>query len=169
MKRFVAFVLPTALSVLALTIALLTNSWAAISANYNPVCNTWVPVAKFGATTITGTSAGGNVCQFGKLVWIEGDVTLTGKNGTGNFTITGLPFTSLNDAGSGSFFSLALSNMVQPAVQPIFYQGGVQANSTVFAVARLTGNGTALGEVFLADTDFNTNSYVKFSGVYIVN
>lgn len=129
----------------------------------------WTPVLLFGATVVTGTSVGGNWIKIGRLVWVEGDVLLSGKNGTGLAVVTGLPFTTLNDAGSGSFFSLALSNMVQPAVQPVFYQGGVASNAATFGCARLTGNGTAMTEVFLTDADFNTTSYIKFSGTYISN
>lgn len=142
---------------------------------------TWVPVVNFnnsptGVTYAAGGQGGNWVrFQFGSIdiAWLKWDAQLankgsgTGSGNGGQFSITGFPFTTLNDSGSGSFFAIALSNMVTVAGTQ-FYQAGMPSNSSTIGIARMTDIAGTLTEVFLAWNDCNNNSYMKGSGIVIL-
>jgi hypothetical protein len=111
---------------------------------------TWVPVVKFGATTVAGVIINSATYAIvGNMLFFQTDVVLTAKNGTGSATIAGWP------AAIGYYGPMA---------------GGVSTllayvtNSTSVITLLKSAAGTA--SVVLADTDFSTTTEIVISGFY---
>jgi hypothetical protein len=87
---------------------------------------TWTPVVKVGTTTNTSVSPIGRYTKIGNIVYIQATITTITKNGAGNLTIQGLPFT----VGSGASFgdtqaTLRWDNITSNGViYPYFSSGG---------------------------------------------
>ena len=123
---------------------------------------TWTPVASFGGASvgITYGEQNGTYTKVGNLVHIVCDLRLTNKgSSTGNFTITGIPFTS-SSAG------------VEYHVQPYTPNVSRDANATAFLgtststlyIVDWLDNGTGAG--FLIDSNFTNTSIVRFQLTY---
>jgi hypothetical protein len=55
---------------------------------------TWTPVIKLGTTTQTVTSSSGRYTKIGRQVTVYAEIYGITKSGTGNLTVTGLPFSN---------------------------------------------------------------------------
>ena len=82
---------------------------------------TWTPVVKLGSTTVTSSNSG-FYTKIGRIITLQVTCAFSNLNsGTGNLTITGLPFGSANvnhrNHGSVGYFNVATS----------FGENGVQA------------------------------------------
>jgi hypothetical protein len=121
---------------------------------------TWVPVVKFGATTVAGVIINSATYAIvGNMLFFQTDVVLTAKNGTGSATIAGLPVA----AHSVGLWPAAIGYYGPMA-------GGVSTllayvtNSTSVITLLKSAAGTA--SVVLADTDFSTTTEIVISGFY---
>jgi hypothetical protein len=131
--------------------------------------STWTPGISFGGGTTGITYAGGGQVGFytkiGRLVVCHFNITLTSKGtSTGSARITGLPFTSANQATlSGWGGSLRWANMTSSLV---YAATSVNANDTTALVNGLTAAATSIA--ILQDTDFANNTAVRGTLVYFV-
>jgi hypothetical protein len=121
--------------------------------------STWVPVLKFGATTVAAVSVGGaTYSTIGPMCFVNATLTLTAKNGTGTATIAGLPFTS----GTG-FWSGQIGYYEVLGSSPSGLYITVPGGATVLSLYKSTA-GTSL--TAMADTDFSTTTTLVFSLAY---
>jgi hypothetical protein len=74
---------------------------------------TWTPVVEGSTSAGTATYAlqNGRYTKVGRQVYVEVAISWSGGTGTGNLTITGLPFTSAN-SGTVSGMSIAIADFV---------------------------------------------------------
>jgi hypothetical protein len=114
-----------------------------------------------GAAGITYSQQLGFYVKVGKLVQINGRVTLTSKgSSTGAATLTGLPFTSENTSGNTSAVGLINTINFSGLTSPV--TGRIAANT---AVAELTDYG-ATGAANIDDINFTDTTVFEFSGSY---
>lgn len=124
--------------------------------------NIWTPGISFGGGTtgITYTTQQGSYTKIGRMVFVQGRVTLSAKGtSTGQMLITGLPFTSngnVHPAWVGYYNNLAT---VVGGVD-----GYVAASSTTIA---LVSEGTA-SVANLTDVNATNTSDIVFSALYNV-
>ena len=162
----------TAISLLALGIALVGQTHAAININALPVCAKWTPQLNFGGAHAgmapSGTfPPGGNICVWGPLFFVEGDYTLQTKgSSTGVVTMDGFPFSTLNDMGAGFFFPPVVANVATSAAG-VYLEGGMVAGTSSWIVTKIRASDGA--EIQLTDADATNTSYFKMSGVGIRN
>lgn len=122
--------------------------------------STWTPVLKFGATTVTGvTINSATYVTIGNMCFVQAQITLTGKNGTGNVSIEGLPVAS-NASGAwpinvGYHFSLTSS------VSSL--HGYVGAGGSIIYLVKSTG-GT--GVAVVTDADLSTTTTLILAAHY---
>ena len=124
----------------------------------------WTPVIKFGATSATLTDTSARYTKIGNTVmcWLE-TYTTNLNSGTGDFELSGLPFTngSMRSAQGDFFFQFMSATF--PAGDKMAF---VESSASALKVRYFTGSsGTA---VELTDTHFTTSSYVYAQIVYRV-
>jgi hypothetical protein len=94
---------------------------------------TWTPTLTFATTqgSQTYTTQLGNYVKTGKLVVLNFDIVLSANSGSGNVTITGLPFTSTDQTGyQGTLQSIDFAGSGDAEI----YNGVVVGNSTTIAL-----------------------------------
>lgn len=112
---------------------------------------TWTPGISFGGGTtgITYTTQSGRYTKIGRLVIVEGSVQLSAKgSSTGNAVITGLPFTTAINGGSGT---VGVNNETG-------LTAGMTALATAGATTLLLRNMSTAGTVQATDTHFTATS-----------
>lgn len=127
---------------------------------------TWTPTLSFGgaSTGITYASGytNGRYTRIGNRVFIQGAIILSNKgSATGDASINGLPFTSLNALDAYPAISLAFRNVTY-ANQ---FQGLVIANSTRIDLFEITEAGVVTS---LTNADFANSSEIQFSANYCI-
>ena len=125
---------------------------------------TWTPVIKFGATTATQTSTATSYTKIGRQVTCFVETYISNLNGgTGDFEVSGLPFTNLAMRTAQGVFYFQFMSATFPAGHKMAF---INASNTNFQVAYFTGaSGTSS---VLNDTNFTTSSYVYIQLVYFV-
>ena len=124
--------------------------------------STWTMGMAFGGGVvgITYSQNNGYYTKIGNMVFATGYLLLTSKGtSVGVATLTGLPFTSVNDNAAFSAVSLRFANITF-ANQ---YQGYIDKNSKTIVFEEITEAGAVSN---LADTDFSNNSAIMVSAIY---
>lgn len=126
--------------------------------------NTFTPGIAFGGGTtgITYSEQSGTYWVVGAIVFVKIQVTLTNKgSSTGNAAITGLPFTSANDA-----FKITVpisANTVTYNASYTWCTANVGANGTTI---NLIQNGSGQTNTALTNTNFANTSQILIGGFY---
>lgn len=123
---------------------------------------TWTPTVQFGgsSTGITYTTHTGNYTQFGKVIVLDYNITLSSVgSSTGTATINGLPV-AVGSTDTATCGLAAFSNM-NSITGPIFMQSSASLLNVIEAGS--TG-GTAL-----TNTNFTSTSVLQGGCVYITN
>ncbi len=125
---------------------------------------TWTPVIKFGATTATQNATKATYTKIGRQVTCFVETYVINLNGgTGDFEMSGLPFTSMAMRSAQGNFLFAFMSATFPAGDKMAF---INDSSTAFNISYFTGaSGTASS---LSNTDFTTSSYVYARLVYFV-
>jgi len=111
----------------------------------------------------------GKYTKIGRVVHIEFVIGLTSKGtGTGNSFISGLPFTVVNDMGSGEPACVNIS-LVQNLNTSVYVVAGFADNgSTNIALRKTTTAGTVYPGSYLTTTDITDTLYIQGSVTYHV-
>jgi hypothetical protein len=140
--------------------------------DYGFATNAWTPGVSFSGASVGVTYAYqvGMYAKIGRIVLIVGRVGLTNKgSSTGNFTVTGLPYTAANIGGEvcGAFFphSSGIENINLGANYTGFTMG-VGANTTNIGVNQFGDN---VGNGGTSNTDVANNSSISFVGFYFAS
>jgi len=125
---------------------------------------TWTPVIKFGATTATQNATKATYTKIGRQVTCFVETYVTNLNGgTGNFEMSGLPFTSLAmRCAQGDFYFEFMGASFPEGDKQAF----INDSSTAFNIRYFTGASATSSA--LIDTNFTTSSYVYAKIVYFV-
>ncbi len=127
-----------------------------------PQKGAWTPGLTFGggSTGMTFATQSGYYFQVGKLIFIQGRLTLSAKgSSTGGAVVTGLPVAIANIAGGQPVFPVWLNGMSATTTASTVL--GIINTTTASLWALVTGSISQL-----ADTNFGNNSDVIFSGCY---
>lgn len=123
----------------------------------------WTPVIT--GSTVAGvgtyTTQTGFYTRIGNLVFLSGTVTWTAHTGTGNMTITGLPFTSRNVAGYHYDLIAILSSIVLPA-GVVEINAEIGANTTTVVLEATRNNNTNL------PVGMDTSGTADLTGFYLI-
>ena len=126
---------------------------------------TFTPVLAFGggSTGIVYTNRSGNYTKVGNVVTVSIGIYLSSKgSSTGNATITGLPFTSLNAAFIASSGLIVGSINFLATTFPLY---GVVGG----AVTSISLQSSATGSTNLTDTNFSNFMYFSISLTYLAS
>ena len=126
----------------------------------------WTPTLQFATSqgSQTYTAQIGNYIKTGKLVVLNFDIITTVNTGTGNVTITGLPFTSANQTGyQGSLQSSNFSGSGQNEV----YTGVMDGNSSTIALYAYYVSGSSLLLKRAVSSDFGANLSIGGTITYV--
>lgn len=129
---------------------------------------TWTPALNFGAATtgITYGSQAGNYTRIGRAVFVQYSITLTSKgSATGNATLEGLPYTSLNSANSGNHSVIGNWTSITLDAGFTIITGQINANSTHLTINE---NGSNKTNTTLTNTNFANTSVLSGSCFYFV-
>ena len=117
---------------------------------------TWTPAPFFSTSnTYTAGSVYGSYTKVGRLVSVTFLLSFEKNTATGNFTITGLPFTSLNSAGNRG--ALAVSYLQRIGQADKIVTGFVAENTTTIQLY-FTGQTSASTIVNITDSDIDSNT-----------
>lgn len=115
-----------------------------------------------GTTGITYSEQSGTYWVIGAIVFVKIQVTLTNKgSSTGNAAITGLPFTSANDAFKITV-NISTNNVTYDAGYT-WCTANVPANSTTI---NLIENGSGVANTALTNSNFANNSQILIGSFY---
>jgi hypothetical protein len=129
---------------------------------------TWTPTLQFATSqgSQTYTTQLGNYIKTGNLVICNFDIITSFNNGSGNVTITGLPFTSADQNGyQGSLQSTDFGGAGQAEV----YTGVVNGNTNNIALYAYIVSGGALVLKRATAADMGANLSVGGTITYISN
>lgn len=136
--------------------------WAALG-TYEE--GTWTPLLEFGGASV-GMVYGahpGYYAKIGRMVTLTGYIRLTAKGtSTGIVSITGLPFTVLNNVGAFSIPSLRMNKIT---FANMIY-GMANINSTMIYIYEVTEAGV---ETSLTEGDFVDDSEIMLTITYFIN
>lgn len=123
----------------------------------------WTPVIT--GSTVAGvgtyTTQTGFYTRIGNLVFLSGTVTWTAHTGTGNMTLTGLPFTSRNVPGYHYDLIAILSSIVLPA-GVVEINAEIGANTTTVVLEATRNNNTNL------PVGIDTSGTADLTGFYLI-
>lgn len=123
---------------------------------------TWSPAFAIAGGSVTNTTQSGFYTKVGNLVTAWGHLVTNGVSGSGNVTITGLPFTSASAAsadgvGSKSVFLRFATDMPNLTLL-------VDRNATTISLFKQATNATSTASVIGTDLS-NTTSYNQLNFV----
>ena len=125
---------------------------------------TFTPVLKLGATTqsLSGSTKA-NYTKIGNIVYVTAEVYFT-KSGTGDFNVSGLPFTSANIRQSGLTFYFQFYTSSMPTTNSLTY---IESSGSDFTPQYMPTSGTQTASI--NDTMFTgSTNYFYFAGTYQV-
>jgi len=116
-----------------------------------------------GVVGITYSLQAGLYTKIGRMVIATGIVSLSAKGtSTGAATITGLPFSSINDNAATNAISIRFGNITFANI----LQGHINANAAVVSLGEVTEAGVVTS---IDNSNFADNSYLSFSITYFTN
>jgi hypothetical protein len=116
---------------------------------------TWTPAVSGTSTAGTGTynARGGIYTKVGKVITVQCYINLVSHTGTGNISITGLPFTS--STGANDYASVTIGYLDNCALTALNYPlAFISPNTTAILMAQSPVGGGALSQVPM-DTSFS--------------
>jgi hypothetical protein len=127
---------------------------------------TWTPSPSFSIlSTSNNISNGGTYTKIGRNVFIIGRLSFDKNLSTGNFSITGLPFTTLNSVNSRASISIGLIQRAGAASKVV--SGVIFENSTTITFYLINQATVTINNLTAAEMSADTVSFI-FSATYQV-